>query len=143
MILIVRAIDSGGNELKYLGENIIPFWGGRGDVKEGNYEGLPGKGFAKILFESWTQYERLKVATRSQQIFPAPQWRTVKIKSDTRIPALTKDKSAYEFQLTDSKGTYTVDCLLIYRRTFKTWAKMKKYDLKDIILAEKKLKVEI
>jgi hypothetical protein len=143
MILIVRAFDSDGNELKYIGENLIPFWGGRGSVTKGNYEGLPGKGFAKILFESWTQYERFKVDTKSQQIFPAPQWRTVKIKSDTRIPALKKDISSYEFQLNKFKGTFTVDCLLIYRRTFKTWAKMKKWELKDIVLAEKKIKIEI
>jgi hypothetical protein len=143
MILIVRVFDPDGYELKYVGENIIPFWGGRGDAAKGNYEGLPGKGFAKILFESWTQYERLKVGTRSQQIFPAPQWRTVQVKSDTRIPALKTDKSSYEFQLNNSKGAYIVDCLLIYRRTFKTWAKMKKFDLKDIILAEKKLEIKI
>jgi hypothetical protein len=143
MILIVRVFDPDGYELKYVGENIIPFWGGRGDAAKGNYEGLPGKGFAKILFESWTHYERLKVGTRSQQIFPAPQWRTVQVKSDTRIPALKTDKSSYEFQLNNSKGAYIVDCLLIYRRTFKTWAKMKKFDLKDIILAEKKLEIKI
>ncbi|MFC2103405.1 multiheme c-type cytochrome [Bacteroidota bacterium] len=142
MILIVRVFDSNGNEIKYTGDNVIPFWGGRGMVSEGNYEGLPGKGFAKILFESWTQYERLKIGTKGQQIFPAPQWRTVKIKSDTRIPALKKDKSTYEFQLDKSNNTYTVECLLIYRRTFKTWAKMKKFDLKDIILAENKLEIK-
>jgi hypothetical protein len=143
MILIVRAFDDDGTELNYLGENVIPFWGGRGSVTTGNYEGLPGKGFAKILFESWTQYERLRVDTKSQQIYPAPQWRTVKIKSDTRIPALKTDKSKYEFQLNKSGGTYTVDCLLIYRRTFKTWAKMKKWELKDIVLSEKKLEIKI
>jgi len=143
MILVVRAFDDDGTELNYLGENVIPFWGGRGSVTNGNYEGLPGKGFAKILFESWTQYERLRVDTKSQQIYPAPQWRTVKIKSDTRIPALKTDKSKYEFQLNKSGGTCTVDCLLIYRRTFKTWAKMKKWELKDIVLAEKKLEIKI
>jgi hypothetical protein len=84
----------------------------------------------------------LKVDTKGQQIFPAPQWRTVKIKSDTRIPAFKKDKSTYKFQLNKSNSTYSVDCLLIYRRTFKTWAKMKKFDLKDIILAENKLEIK-
>ena len=61
MILIVRAIDSKGRELTYSGENLIPIWGGRGKISEGNYEGLPGKGFAKILFEDWTPYVPLKV----------------------------------------------------------------------------------
>ncbi len=143
IILIVRAFNSSGAELNFTGENVIPFWGGRGDVNEGNYEGLPGKGFAKILFENWTQYEKDKVETRGQQIFPAPQWRTVRIKSDTRIPALQTDKSIYEFNFDNSDDTFTIECLLVYRRTFKTWAMMKKWNLKDIILAEKKLEVKI
>lgn len=142
MILVVRIFDSNGNELKYLGDNLIPFWGGRGNVEDGNYEGFPGKGFAKILFEDWTQYERIRVGAKSQQIFPAPQWRTVQIKYDTRIPALQKDKSSYEFQLNKSNGNYVVDCKLIYRRTFKSWAAMKKWNLKDIVIAENKLKIK-
>jgi hypothetical protein len=56
---------------------------------------------------------------------------------------LKKDESSYDFQLNNSKDAYTVNCLLIYRRTFKTWAKMKKWKLKDIVLAEKKIEIKI
>lgn len=142
ILLVVRAFDSKGKELKYNGKNIIPFWGGRGNVKDGNYEGYPGKGFAKILFEDWTQYERIKVGPKSQQIYPAPQWRTVKIKYDTRIPAMGQDKSKYEFELNKTGNAYTVVCSLIYRRTFKSWAQMKNWNLKDLVIAEKKLEVK-
>ena len=87
MILIVEATDSEGKKLKYSGQNLIPLWGGRGELSEGNYEGQPGKGFAKILFEDWTPYLPYKISTRGEQMFPAPQWRTIKIKEDTRIAA--------------------------------------------------------
>jgi len=140
MLLIVQIFDSNDKPLNYLGDNVIPFWGGRGDIKKGNYEGLPGKGFAKILFEDWTPYEFSTVVNKGKQLFPAPQWRTVQIKYDTRIPALKKDISNYEFQL-NNKGTYFVECKLIYRRTFKTWLDIKKWDLKDIVLSEKKFKI--
>ncbi len=140
MLLVIQAFDSKGNELTYLGDNIIPFWGGRGNVSKGNYEGIPGKGFAKILFENWTPYEYSTVVNKEKHIFPAPQWRTFRIKSDTRIPALKKDKSSYPFLL-ETKGSYWVECRLIYRRTFKTWAAIKKWKLKDIVLADKKLKI--
>lgn len=142
MLLIIRAYDPTGNQLEYLSDNVIPFWGGRGKVTDGNYEGLPGKGFAKILFENWTPYEYSTVVNKSRRVYPAPQWRTVRIKSDTRIPALETDTSKYSFLLNGTKGIYTVDCKLIYRRTFKTWAAMKKWNLKDIVLAEKKLKIK-
>ena len=141
MILIVEATDSEGKKLKYSGQNLIPLWGGRGELSEGNYEGQPGKGFAKILFEDWTPYLPYKISTRGEQMFPAPQWRTIKIKEDTRIAALATDVSNYEFQLGSHKGPYTVKCKLIYRRMFKNWAALKKWNLDDIILSEKILNV--
>lgn len=141
MILIVQAFDSNGKPLLYLSENKIPFWGGRGDVNKGNYEGLPGKGFAKVLFEDWTPYEFSTVVNKSKQLFPAPQWRTVQVKYDTRIPSLKKDVSNYEFEL-KNRGVYSVECKLIYRRTFKTWLDMKKWNLKDIVLSNKKFEIK-
>ena len=141
MILVVTAFDSKGKNLTYSGEHIIPIWGGRGKISEGNYEGLPGKGFAKILFEDWTPYVPLKVNMRGEQMFPAPQWRTIKIKYDTRIPALGIDNSKYEFKLGDQKGPYTIECILIYRRMFKNWADLKKWELDDIELARKVIKI--
>jgi hypothetical protein len=135
MILVVNVIDANGKELNYTGDNFIPVWGGRGKVSEGNYEGLPGKGFAKILVENWTPYIPLYVSNRGQQLYPAPQWRTVKIKEDSRIAAFEIDVSNYEFDVAGYRGKVTVKCKLIYRRIFKNWADMKKWDVDDIILA--------
>ena len=142
LILLITAVDSKNNELKYIGENKIPYWGGRGNPDDGNYEGLPGKGFAKVLFENYSPFIPLKVGPKYQQIYPAPQWRTVKIKYDTRIPALATDVSNYKFSIDESTSNITVICKLFYRRTFKNWAAMKKWDLKDILIAENVVKIQ-
>jgi hypothetical protein len=135
LILLVRAINSNGDELKYVGNNRVPYWGGRGDPSEGNYEGLSGKGFAKILYESNPQYVSSPRAELQERISPAPQWRIVDIKEDNRIPAMATDSSSYEFQISGGEFPVTVTATLIYRRTFKNWAAMKNWTLKDVILA--------
>ena len=143
MILVVEAVDSKGNNLKYLDEDeVVPYWGGHGDPTEGNYEGLPGKGFAKVLFENYSRYVRLRLGVKWQHVFPAPHWRLTRIKTDNRIPALSTDKSTYSFRISGSKKPFTVKAKLIYRETFKNWAKMKKWDLKDVILAEKVITIQ-
>ena len=135
LILLVRATNVHGKELTYAGESTIPYWGGQGDPAEGNYEGLPGKGFAKILYERNPQYVSSSRSELQKQISPSPQWRIISIKEDNRIPALTTDMSVYDFQVRSEDLPVTVKTELIYRRTFKNWATMKKWDLKDIVLA--------
>jgi hypothetical protein len=55
MILLVMATNAEGHALKLIEGPIVPEWGGVGDPDEGYYAGLPGKGFAKILQELWTE----------------------------------------------------------------------------------------
>ncbi len=75
MILLVKTTDALGNKLKYLGDQKVPIWGGRGDPADGNYEGLPGKGFAKVLFEPNPLYNPNQASLKGRHVFPAPQWR--------------------------------------------------------------------
>jgi len=135
LILRVKTTNVLGRELTYTGENVIPYWGGQGDPAEGNYAGLPGKGFAKILFERNPQYVSSSKSELQKQIFPSPQWRIINIQQDNRIPALTTDVSVYSFKVGNEDLPVIVQSELIYRRTFKNWATMKKWDLKDIVLA--------
>ena len=135
LILLVKVTDAHGKELPYSGKNTIPYWGGQGDPADGNYEGLPGKGFAKILYEKNPQYVSSSKSALQKQISPSPQWRIVNILSDNRIPALATDVSVYDFHVKSTDLPVTVKTELIYRRTFKNWAVMKKWDLKDIMLA--------
>jgi len=60
MILLVEAKDTLGNSLDLVEGETIPQWGGVGDWRQevaskGYYAGLPGKAFAKILVEMWTE----------------------------------------------------------------------------------------
>ncbi|MBF8296619.1 MAG: hypothetical protein HW389_3164 [Bacteroidetes bacterium] len=135
LILLVKATNVRGKTLTYTGGGKIPYWGGQGDPAEGNYEGLPGKGFAKILEERNPQYVSSSKSELQKQISPSPQWRIINIQQDNRIPALATDISGYAFQVRSEDLPVTLKTELIYRLTFKNWATMKKWDLKDIILA--------
>ena len=68
---------------------------------------------------------------------------SVKIKEDNRIAALEADVSNYDFDVSKLSGQITVVCKLIYRRIFKNWADMKKFDVDDIIIAFEEKKVNI
>ncbi|PKO22405.1 MAG: hypothetical protein CVU38_09630 [Chloroflexi bacterium HGW-Chloroflexi-1] len=145
MILVVTVHDAQGNPLPYLGRQVVPEWGGvdcglsdresaiRNPKSEiGNYAGLPGKGFAKVLED----YEGNA---------PAPQWRNgVHILSDNRIPARATDLSHYPFALPSprSRGEpeggdqpATIEVKLIFRRAFKPWADAKGWNEPDLVMA--------
>jgi hypothetical protein len=142
LILLVKGVDSHGKELTYVGQSVVPPWGGHGDPAAGNYEGLPGKGFAKILSENAPQYVSSVNRELQKQISPSPQWRIISIKEDNRIPALATDVSRYDFQARGPTSSMTVTSTLIYRRTFKDWATMKGWDLEDVVLARNIIQVQ-
>ncbi len=136
MILLVAAVDANGKQLPYIGENRVPVWGGRGKPEDGDFAGLPGKGFAKVLFEPNPLYNADRASLKGKHVFPAPQWRIIAIKEDTRIAAFAIDVTEYEFDMKKAEFPVRVSSKLIYRRTFRNWAKMKHFDLQDITLAE-------
>ncbi|HUT03668.1 MAG TPA: carboxypeptidase-like regulatory domain-containing protein [bacterium] len=118
--LLVNAFDCQGNELEFLGEQIVPEYGGTGGGPR-DFAGRPGKMFAKILVDMMGNH-------------PAPSWRQTMILSDTRIPALESDFSTYEFILPESATCATVEAQLIYRRVFKDQADVKSLALEDILM---------
>jgi hypothetical protein len=127
MILVVTARDAQGNALSYLGDQVVPEWGGEGPIEAGNYAGLPGKGFAKVL-EDW------------DGAAPAPQWRNgIRIASDTRIPARAIDRSTYVFAAPADGNPAEVEARLIFRRAFKPWMDAKGWNEPDLVMAQAKL----
>jgi hypothetical protein len=118
--LLVTAFDSEGNELEWIGGEVVPIYGGTGGGPR-DFAGRPGKMFAKILVDQKGNH-------------PAPSWRQTMILSDTRIPALTSDFSTYEFCLPAGANTATVEARLIYRRAFKDLADQKGFQLDDILM---------
>jgi hypothetical protein len=124
LILLVRASDAAGNPLAQIDGPTVPEWGGIGDPAAGYYAALPGKGYAKILMELWTE------------ISPTgAYWNPTRIVSDNRLAALESDVSSYAFAA-PQKGGATVQAVLLFRRAFKELMDQKGWDAPDIVMEE-------
>jgi len=124
LILLVRATDENGDPLIQENGPIIPEWGGIGDPEDGYYAGLPGKTYAKILQETWTE------------IMPSgAYWNPTQIVSDNRLAAFESDTSSYIFTANTSEKM-TVQVSLIFRRAYKEMMDQKSWDTPDILMEE-------
>jgi mono/diheme cytochrome c family protein len=142
MILLVEAREANGRSLPLLSGERVPVWGGIGSVEEGNYAGLPGKGFAKIL-RDLISYPDKQGLRHFQPEYPAPHWRPTFIESDNRIPANGADLSRYYFSVPDTlKGAIHVDVRLIFRKAFKSWMEKMGLAANDLELARKSQIIE-
>lgn len=121
MILVVSAHDGTGAERPLLGGPVLPEW-------TGDLTGRPGRGYAKVLEELWTE-----VAPTGAY------WNPIRLQSDTRLPAEATDRSEYRFA--DAEGEITVAARLVYRRAFQKLARQKGWDLPDIELRDASLLV--
>jgi hypothetical protein len=122
LILLVQAWDSRGQVLSLLNGSTIPEWGGVGDPARGYYAGLPGKTFAKVLTELWTE------------ITPSgAYWNPTRLVSDNRLVAFATDTSSYTFS-TQADKNVTVKITLLFRRAFKALMDQKGWDVPDIIM---------
>ncbi len=122
ILLVVSATDSRGLPLQMLSGPLIPEWGGRGE-EPNDYAGQPGRGYAKILEERWTQISPT-----------AAYWNPTVLREDTRIPALGRDVSEYEFAAPSDIESVEVTAQLIFRRAFKSLAKQKSWSTEDILM---------
>jgi len=103
----------------------IPDWGGEGGtVEEGYYAGLPGKGFALILKELWTNVSPT-----------GAYWNPVEVVEDTRLDPYETDRSRYVFQV-QGEGAARVRVRLLFRRAFKELMDQKGWTDPDILMGE-------
>lgn len=124
LILLVQATDAGGNQLTQLEGPRVPEWGGTGDPNEGYCAGLPGKAFAKVLEELWTE------------ISPsAAYWNPTRVLSDNRLAALATDTSTYTFAA-PREGGAMVEVTLLFRRAFIELMDQKGWDVPDILMEQ-------
>jgi hypothetical protein len=130
LILIVRATDSQGHLLRQSDGPVIPQWCGVGDPNEGYYSGLPGKAFAKVLEEIWTEVSPT-----------GAYWNPTRLLSDNRIAAFAADSSTYTF-VAVADGKATVDVVLLFRRAFIDLASQKDWEARDIVMESIEMKVE-
>lgn len=142
MLLLVEAMDAGKALLPLVSGERAPNWAGQGSPDNGDYAGLPGKGFAKILSDL-VQYPADRPRGRSfERVFPAPYWRPTVVAFDTRIPAGATDVSEYNFGLTGARsGLVTIRTRVIYRRTFRSWGKVDRITNGDLQLASSEAQV--
>ncbi len=125
MILLIGAKDSLGTALKQLSGPRLPDWCGTGELLKGHYAGYPGKAYAKLLKEKWTE------------VFPTgAYWNHTELVSDNRLAAFASDKSSYAFARPQG-GKALITVKLLYRRAFITLMEQKKWNVPDIVMAEK------
>ena len=129
LILLVCAADAQGNTLRQLDGPTVPEWGGVGDPARGYYAGLPGKGFAKILEELWTE------------ISPTgAYWNPTRVLSDNRLAAFATDTSTYTFAA-PAEGEVTVEVALLFRRAFKELMDQKGWDVPDMVMEKQQIDI--
>jgi len=121
LILLVRATDEAGALIQTGGPK-VPDWGGIGDPEQGYYGGLPGKAFAKVLEELWTEVSPT-----------GSYWNMTRVVSDNRLAPFATDVSEYSFALR-TPGKVSVEVTLLFRRAYKTLMDQKKWDVPDIIM---------
>ncbi len=129
LILLVSASDPDGNPLDLLEGETLPEWCGTGEPSDGYYAGLPGKAYAKILVESWTQ------------VYPTGSyWNPTTVLSDNRLAAYETDTSTWQFAA-PGENTLEVHIRLLYRRAFLELMDQKGWDVPDILMEEAHLEV--
>ncbi len=143
MILLVETKDEKGNPLTLSKGSRVPSWGGKGLKKNGNYAGLPGKGFAKVLRNRPRYGFKFKRTEDYKNSDPVPHWRRAIIESDNRIPANSYDLSTYKFMLpTIPNGKITVETRLIFRRGYKSWFDSKNLNIADMEIGRSLLHIK-
>lgn len=130
LILLVRATDEAGT-LVQTGGPKVPDWGGIGDPEQGYYGGLPGKAFAKVLEEFWTEVSPT-----------GSYWNMTRVVSDNRLAPFATDVSEYSFALR-TPGKVSVEVTLLFRRAYKTLMDQKKWDVPDIIMEHEVLELMV
>ncbi len=130
LILVIEARMEDGELLEMIEGPVIPEWAGIGDPDDGCYGGQPGKIYAKVLEEYWTE------------VSPSGNyWNPTRIVSDNRIAAFETDKTNFQF-VDPIEGKLTINVKLVYRRAFIELMDQKSWDAPDIIMAEEVIVLE-
>jgi hypothetical protein len=124
VMLVLHAVDSKGNSLEMIKGGTLPDWAGEGPLEKGNYSGLPGAAFSRVLQDKDGNLH-------------VPFWRATRIASDSRIRPKKTVALKFEFALTDPEDEPTVEADLIYRPVIKPLAVKKQWPAKDILITRK------
>ena len=129
IILLVSAVGNNGTPLELIDGPTLPDWTGVGDPAQGYFSDLPGKAYAKILMELWTE------------VSPSgAYWNPTRILNDNRIPALGSDTTRYVFQAPAGE-TIRIKAELYFRRAFIDLAVQKGWDNPDILMESQEIEL--
>ncbi|MCF6248363.1 MAG: cytochrome c family protein [Desulfobacula sp.] len=123
VMLVLSATDSDGKPLEKIKGEELPSWTGVGKIEQGNYAGLPGKMFAKVLSDK-------------QGNINVPFWKATAVLKDTRIRPKTTVTLTYQFEIENLDDEPMAEAKLIYRPFMKSLAKIKKWESNDILITE-------
>ncbi len=127
LILLVKVTDENGEVLELKDGPVVPEWGGVGDPERGYYAGQPGKAYAKVLEELWTE------------VSPSgAYWNPTRVLSDNRLAAFATDTSTYTF-VAPQGGTVSIDVRLLLRRAFKELMDQKGWEAPDIVMSNQRI----
>jgi hypothetical protein len=121
VMLLLKATDSNGKPLKMIKGSRLPDWAGKGNAEAGNYAGLPGTIFARVLGDD-------------QGNLHVPFWKATRVVFDTRVRPKKTVELKYEFAIEDPEDEPTAEASLIYRPVVKPLAIIKNWDVKDILI---------
>jgi hypothetical protein len=121
VMLLLKVTDSSGKNLKLIKGSRLPDWTGKGKPEEGNYAGLPGAAFARVLGDDRGNLH-------------VPFWKATQVVSDTRIRPKKSVNLRFEYTLEDPEDEPTAEASLIYRPVIKSWAKVKNWLAEDILI---------
>ncbi len=120
LILVVQVTDADGHRLPLRAGPVLPDW-------TGDYAGLPGKTYAKVLQDEWTG-----------EMPTAAYWRPVRVVEDTRLAAFATDVSRYTFQAPEPRPV-TIETRLIFRRAYQQLMQQKGWTDPDILMEQNRI----
>lgn len=121
VMLLLNVKDSSGKPLEMIKGNRLPDWTGKGEMEKGNYAGLPGAVFARVLGDDDGNLN-------------VPFWKATRVVSDTRIRPKKSVELKFEFAIEDPADEPTAEASLIYRPVIKPLATIKNWDARDILI---------
>ena len=121
VMLLVDAADSNEGSLKMLSGPRLPALAGQGDPAKGNYAGLPGKVFARMLQDDSGNLN-------------VPFWQATGVAFDSRIRPKKTVMFEFTFAVKDPDDEPTAEARLIYRPVFKALAEIKNWKTEDILI---------
>lgn len=131
MILVVEATSGTGESLKLLDGPRLPAWCGIGDPSRGYLAGQPGRAYARVLQEKWTE-----VAPTGAY------WNPTRVISDNRLAPYASDATRYVFEDPGAGSPLSLEVRLLFRRAFIGLMDQKSWEVPDIVMEEEQISFE-